>query len=54
MQKNGDLEKKLKYPQPHNIHIDTGNPAMDEHLRMKYHAEQKFIARHYQNPKYRR
>ena len=36
------LEKKIKYQQPHNIKIYTGNPALDYHLINKEHIRQKY------------
>ncbi len=40
------LEKRvIKYPQPHNIHVHTGNEAWDQRLIEYLHVRAKYFAK---------
>ena len=39
-----NLEKKLRYQQPHSIKLIATNEALSYHLKMKEHKRQKYNA----------
>ena len=47
------LTKKIKYKQPHSIHIEESNVALRERLIEKEHGRLKYQAK-YQKSKYSR
>jgi len=49
-----DLIHKIKYPQPHNIHIYTGNDALDQRVIEYLHAKAKYVAKYQKSKRSKR
>jgi len=47
----GENHYRPKYQQPHSICVNTGNPALDDHIRDKEHRRQKYKAKYIDSKK---
>jgi len=54
MSNGKNLEKQAKYPQPHNIHINTGNETLDAREVEVSHARAKYNSKYYRSKKSKR
>jgi len=49
-----ELEKKVKYPQPHNIKFNHWNEAYREHMKYYIHHKLKYDAKYKKSKQSRR